>query len=84
MCEVRIKKGLHPNPVENDLNIKILTELNTNVDVELFTLEGMKIFNSEFHSSSFNIDLSSYQSGYYTIIIKFNNIVHTDKILIHK
>jgi len=75
---------LYPNPSADKIYIE-LTELNENVSVKLFSLNGQEVpISSSFVSNKIEIDLSNYEAGTYFIGIykenelqEFKQIVHT-------
>lgn len=66
--------SIYPNPVENNLNIKIKSNSNSVFNVSLYDLQGREIKNYNYSDNSYELittlDLSSFSSGMYFLKIK--------------
>lgn len=58
---------MFPNPVDNLLNIEISQSLAVESYVKIFDFSGRIIYNNNFYSNSFSIDMSDYTSGIYFV-----------------
>ena len=67
------KVSLYPNPVNNILNIDIVSEIQS---VEIFTIQGQKVLSSKQNQ----INVENLPSGIYTVKITDNN----DKVAVKK
>lgn len=69
----------YPNPT-NDL-LTIETEQSYNYSLEIISLNGQLIFNTELEGTTHQIDISSFQKGVYLISISSDDFVKTKKII---
>lgn len=76
-----VKTELYPNPVRSVLNIKSNSTIES---VSFFTGTGVKIFgNKKLQNNSF--DVSSYENGYYILVIHYaNKTMESKKVLVKK
>ncbi|SEL23830.1 endoglucanase [Aquimarina amphilecti] len=69
-----------PNPSSNILNIKFPTT-NTSSNIEIYSLQGKKVFSKELKSEQSNLDISNLSAGLYLIKINSNTDSYTTKII---
>ncbi|QIE60742.1 T9SS type A sorting domain-containing protein [Rasiella rasia] len=69
---------LYPNPVQNILNIE--TPI-ANYGVEIFNIQGQKIFSSEKNANNSQIDYSSFAAGMYVMRLTSESSVQTFRIV---
>lgn len=69
---------LYPNPVKNELNINTIT--NENYTISFLDINGKLIYSTEF-SGNKNIDVSTFESGFYFVNIKNENINQNYKLI---
>lgn len=68
----------YPNPTKNNITLKS----NTNITaLEVFNIEGRKLFTEKVNTLETNVDLSQFASGTYFFKVKFNDIEKNFKIL---
>jgi hypothetical protein len=68
----------YPNPTKNNITLKS----NTNItELEVFNIEGRKLFTEKVNTLETNVDLSQFASGTYFFKVKFNDIEKNFKIL---
>lgn len=72
---------IYPNPVQNNLNIKVSKMFNKLI-VRLFDLRGRLVFDKFYYSNNISISISDFQSGTYFIQLNNGNEITTKKILI--
>ncbi len=67
--------SIYPNPTKNFLNIRFNSKLNSKLELRIRSLNGREIFKKQIYVKSgkfdYQVDLKSYDSGYY--IISINN-----------
>lgn len=69
---------LYPNPVQNQLNITAITNLDR---IELFTISGQKLNEINTKEKSLKLDISSYSQGLYFVRITSGNRISNFKIV---
>lgn len=67
---------LYPNPVINDLNIKIDNNFAATQRIEILNMVGQRMYSSEFNGQS-TLDVSSFPSGMYIVRINSDDSVLT-------
>jgi len=70
---------IYPNPA-NQL-IFVETKETGSYSIEISSMKGQIIHNSNFEGNSYQIDLSAFQKGVYLITVKSDDIVTTRKII---
>ena len=71
--------NLYPNPVEKELNIENLKDVNK---IEIFTVTGKRVkMIDEISSAKVTINTADLQSGLYFVTIHSNNNVQTTKFI---
>ncbi len=76
--------AIKPNPTSNILSVGINDKLNTNVIIEIYSIEGVQIIKQEFENEDITIDVSKFSPSYYILILKFNGRVFYEKIIIQE
>lgn len=74
---------LYPNPSNGKMELLLNTN-STIKNVEVFDLNGKRIFNQVYNASKIQVDLSDFQKGLYLMKVKTNNKTFTEKIIINK
>ncbi len=76
--------SLFPNPANDVVNVSIENKDVKNVEVEIFSVVGKKVFVQSFDSTQENLTIStkSFDSGVYLINVKANNEVKTERITV--
>lgn len=72
--------SIYPNPA-NDL-ITVKHELNSNIEVSVYTLTGAQVSNTIVSSNSKTIDVSTLPTGYYILKAKSGDLEHVEKLII--
>ncbi len=73
---------IYPNPADDFINIQIKNHLiNPKFQVFIFDITGKNVFKKTFHKNLFQIDLSNFKSGIYSLKIISENIVFNKKII---
>ena len=68
----------YPNPTKNNLTLKS----NTNItQIEVYNIEGRRLFTQKLESLESNVDLSQFASGTYFFKVRFNEAEKNFKIL---
>lgn len=68
----------YPNPAKNNISLKS----NTNITaLEVFNIEGRKLFTEKINALETNVDLSQFASGTYFFKVRFNEVEKNFKIL---
>ena len=70
--------NIYPNPVNSFLTIE--TGISGLYDIEISSLNGRLLYQSEYGEPAIQIDLSSFDSGVYFITIRSKDFVTTRKI----
>jgi hypothetical protein len=71
--------SISPNPIENEVKIKASTDFDL---LKLVDRSGKNCFEiKNINSSSYNLDLSSFDSGTYTIVIGKKGQLHSKSII---
>lgn len=73
---------IYPNPVQNNLIIQVLEELNDDFEIECFTLSGQLLFKNKYNpfEKSILINFDKYTKGTYIIQIKTQSKTLNKKI----
>ena len=76
---------VYPNPItENTININFKDILNGYVNVQLFTIQGTKVFNQSFRVNGNTLKFSndnSMASGIYILELEYNNNKFHTKVI---
>lgn len=68
----------YPNPTQNSITLKS----NTNItEIEVFNIQGRKLFTQKLETLESSVDLSAFASGTYFFKVKFNDFEKNFKIL---
>ena len=70
---------IYPNPTFDLLNVE--TYKPGKYDIEIYRLNGQKVFSDYLDGTKYQIDLSSFQKGVYFITIRSKDFVTTRKII---
>ncbi|MBN1132562.1 MAG: T9SS type A sorting domain-containing protein [Bacteroidales bacterium] len=68
-----------PNPTSNFLTIE--TDLSGLHSIEIFHMNGQIIYGTSMENTSYQIDLSSFSTGIYIILIRSKDFVITEKVI---
>ena len=68
---------MYPNPVISELNV----ETDASAIVELYTVDGRLVYQSNMGESHFAIDMQHYVAGLYLLKVKMNDHERTFKII---
>ena len=71
---------LFPNPVKETVTFQ--TNRYDEYDLSISSLNGQLLYSTLMEGTSYQIDLSSFQKGFYFITIRLKDIVITKKIII--
>lgn len=72
---------VYPNPVNNTLNIE-LTNINENVDYQIFNTLGQKMIEGNLNSNRINtLDMSQYETGIYFVKLSTGSQSMTTKLV---
>jgi hypothetical protein len=71
--------SIYPNPTINLLTIE--TEYPDHYSINITTLNGQEVFVGEMVGTTHQIDLTSFQKGFYFITIRSKDLVTTRKII---
>ncbi|POY39863.1 hypothetical protein C3L50_08510 [Flavobacterium alvei] len=78
--------SVYPNPItENTININFKDSLNGHVNVQLFTIQGTKIFNKAFRVNGNTLKFSpdhSMASGIYILELEYNTYKFHTKVIV--
>lgn len=77
--------SLFPNPTTDRLTIEFETDIKSDVNIELYNLQGVKTKTwhySNISQSTYNIDLSELETGVYTIVIVTVGTILAEKIIV--
>lgn len=78
--------SVYPNPItENTININFKDSLNGYVNVQLFTIQGTKVFNKSFRVNGNTLKFSpdnSMASGIYILELEYNNYKFHTKVIV--
>ncbi len=69
---------LYPNPSANTINLQNATTLNS---VQIFTLQGRKVFENQLNSTNSVIDISNLSSGTYLLKVVSESATKTLKVV---
>ncbi len=78
-----INLGLYPNPASNQ--VTFLYDLEDDAAITIYDLQGKAVYSNEFYGAGFNqqtIDVSFLNSGIYNVVIKSENRIGTQKLII--
>lgn len=76
---------VQPNPIiNNQLNVSILDTLNSNVQLELYAINGKRLIQKRYNDIKQNLKLNvnKISSGVYILKIKIGNSIKTERIII--
>jgi len=75
--------NIYPNPVQNIVNIEIISQKTKYFDIEIYNIQGKLIFMKQYKTSPLSIDISNLSNGIYMLKIKDENgnIIKNDKII---
>jgi hypothetical protein len=73
---------INPNPSSGIFKVNINDNIQDNISVKVLSIEGVTVISNEFTNSSFQIDLSNIEKGYYIIMIYYNNHIYTEKVIV--
>ncbi len=68
----------YPNPTRNKITLKSNTAITA---IEVFNIQGRKLFSQKLETLESSIDLSAFASGTYFFKVKFNDVEKNFKIL---
>jgi hypothetical protein len=68
----------YPNPTNNKVTVKSNTAITT---IEVYNIEGRKLFSQKLEAFESNVDLSHFASGTYFFKVKFNDLEKNFKVL---
>ncbi|MAX80894.1 MAG: hypothetical protein CL843_12070 [Crocinitomicaceae bacterium] len=72
--------SIFPNPADDIITVK--HELNSNIEVSIYTLTGAQVSNTIVSSNANTIDVSSLPAGYYILKAKSGDLEHVEKLII--
>ena len=70
----------YPNPTNGVFTIKLVEVAN--YDVTVNNVLGQTVFSANIHGMNTNIDLSSFDKGVYSVELKDENNIYTEKIIV--
>ena len=73
-----LRKFAYPNPVSEILTINV----SKKTDVEIYDSAGQIIMRKTIKANEI-IDVSSYKSGFYFLVLKASNEIRTEKLIVH-
>lgn len=75
--------NIYPNPVQNIVNIEIISQKTKTHNIEIYNIQGKLIFMKQYKTSPLSIDISDLSNGIYMLKIKDENgnIIKNDKIV---
>lgn len=81
--ENNVSVDIFPNPVDNQLTVKINEQTVGSVDTEIYNMSGKMILMKKYSSNSFQINLSNLKKGMYLLKIKDGegNLIKSEKII---
>lgn len=68
----------YPNPTQNNVVLKSNTTIT---EIEVYNIEGRKLFTKKLESLETNVDLSPFATGTYFFKVRFNDVEKNFKIL---
>jgi hypothetical protein len=68
----------YPNPTKNTITLKSNTTIT---EIEVFNIEGRKLFTQKLEALESNVDLSQFASGTYFFKVKFDEVEKNFKVL---
>jgi hypothetical protein len=68
----------YPNPTKNNISLKSNTTIT---EIEVYNIEGRKLFTQKLEALESNVDLSQFASGTYFFKVKFNEVEKNFKVL---
>ncbi|WP_299258317.1 glycoside hydrolase family 9 protein [uncultured Aquimarina sp.] len=71
---------VYPNPTKKTLNIKTPISKGSS-SIELYSIQGKKVFSKELNSNQSNLDISNLSAGLYLVKINSNTNSYTTKII---
>ena len=72
--------NLYPNPTDGVFVIEL--EENSKYDVTVIDILGKTVFSTNTNGMNTSIDLSSFDKGIYTVELKDENAIYTEKIIV--
>ena len=78
---------VYPNPVKNIVHFGFNKEIESNLSLQIFNINGQQIINKSLELNSVGeteIDMTAYQSGVYFYKIIGNDIISSGKIILNK
>ena len=75
--------SIYPNPVSNELKIDVKLPNITNVNIQLFDINGIKLFEKNISSGN-TIPMSNYPNGHYTLMLtdsKTHKLIYSSHVL---
>ena len=74
--------SIYPNPVHNLLHIENQNSIEKTVQVEIMDMAGKKVLGKKLENRQEQIDVSNIRKGIYAIIIRSNEFIRTEKLVI--
>lgn len=81
--EILFDASLMPNPVSDELLLRFNHPLNENFSIEIYNLNGSKVFSKNYTGSESNIgiDVSAFSAGVYTLLMRTEGLRGTHRFL---
>lgn len=70
---------IYPNPVENIINIESID--CANLELEIYNIEGLRVFSTELIGCSNSISLKSLKPGFYSLVLHSDKAISVEKIV---
>ncbi len=78
----KIIATVYPNPSANDFKLYLYTENNQKVEIELYNVDGRKLYTKTVNGSGvFTIGTSTYKKGIYLLTVKQGTFSKTLKLV---
>lgn len=68
----------YPNPTKNDITLKSNTTIT---EIEVYNIEGRKLFSQKLEAVETKVDISQFSSGTYFFKVRFNDLEKNFKVL---
>jgi len=76
--------NIYPNPAQDIINISCGHTYNGPIDVQIVNSLGQVVYQHQFTTTQFDIDVKDIPNGVYQILLEQDNIIKTEKVIIAK
>jgi len=75
---------VYPNPTSGFINVEIPKEINDNVTVDIYSLNGVKLNSHQVNKDNGRLDISGLNNGIYLLRMEYNGKIYSQKVKLTK